>query len=279
MTNAPPSRNMAFDNTLYGAFKLFGAKQLQNTDDMLPAKVIAYDRSTNYAQVQPLIVMVNTLNQRIERGQIASVPVLQLGGGGFVISIPIQTGDIGWIKANDRDISLFKKNLEMSAPNTQRMHSFEDAVFIPDSFMRNVVIDSEDANNLVIQNLSGTVRIALWDDKVKITAPGVIVDTPLTTFTGNILVEGEAHIVGDTLIEANLTALGNMTIEGESLIEGNATLEGTLQVDGAITGSSSISVDGTIHADGNITSGTVGLTTHTHPGVQTGGGNTGAPNP
>jgi len=61
MKSAPPSRNRAGDNTLTGLMSLFSAKLKQNLDDMLPAKVIAYDRATNRAQIQPLIVQVNTL--------------------------------------------------------------------------------------------------------------------------------------------------------------------------------------------------------------------------
>ncbi len=191
MTNAPPSRNQAMDGTLFGVLELFRAKFLQSTDDMLPAKVIAYDRATNRAQIQPLIVMVNTLNEQINRAQIASVPVLQIGGGGFVMSFPIKTGDLGWIKANDRDISFFLKTYANSAPNTQRKHSFSDAVFIPDSFMKDVTINEEDDDNLVIQSLDGSVRIALWDNQVKITAPAIILDTATTTCTGELIVDGD----------------------------------------------------------------------------------------
>lgn len=250
---SPPSRNQALDDTLAGAFKLFKEKLLQNMDDMLPAKVIAYDRTTNRAQVQPLIVMVNTSNEQIVRAQIASVPVFQIGGGGFVMSFPIVPGDLGWIKANDRDISLFKAAYAQSAPNTQRKHNFSDAVFIPDSFMRDVVINGEDDGNLVIQSIDGTVRIAIWGDKVKITAPAVLIDTPTTTCTGDLIVDG------------NITGHTDLTIDGESTLTGDVLAEG----------------DTTIGHDLNVThSATINsipFGTHRHTGVQTGVGNTGGP--
>lgn len=170
-TNSPPSRNPAENDSMVGMMRLVLTKFLQNTDDMLPAQVMAYDRSSNLAQVQPLIAMVTTDNIVIQRAQVAAVPVIQVGGGGFVLSFPISTGDLGWIKANDRDISLFKTTYAASSPNTQRKHSFEDAVFIPDTMMRAVAIAPEDAANLVLQNLAGTVKLALWDDLIKILAP------------------------------------------------------------------------------------------------------------
>ncbi len=246
-TIAPPSRNRAMDNTLLGVLELFKAKLKQEWEDMLPARVIAYDRATNRAQVQPLIVMVNTLNQQIPRAQIASIPVLQIGGGGFVISLPIKTGDLGWIKANDRDITFFLKNYAQSAPNTQRRHKFSDAVFIPDSFMKDVVINAEDEDNLVIQNLDGTVRIAIWDDKVKITAPSVIIDTPETTCTGNLIVNGDINIDGMATVTGDILAEADVIVNNDLNVINTATING------------------------------IEFALHVHGGVQSGGSNTGVP--
>ncbi len=241
MTIAPPSRNLTLDNTLVGVLSLWRAKLLQNMDDMLPAKVIAYNRTTNRAQIQPLIYQVTTLNELVNRAQIASVPVLQIGGGGFVMSFPINPGDLGWIKANDRDISLFLRNYEIAAPNTQRKHNFSDALFIPDSFMKDVTIASEDANNMVIQNLDGSVRIAIWPDKVKITAPSIILDTPTTTCTGDLIVDG------DTTVTGNIIAQSDVTIDGDLIVDGIATING------------------------------IDFAMHRHTGVTTGSSNTGTP--
>ena len=178
-TNAPPSRNPADNDSLAGLMRVVTRKLLQNTDDMLPARVIAYDRTANTAQVQPLINVLTTDGQQTARAQVAAVPVLQLGGGGFVISFPVETGDLGWIKANDRDVSLFRQFHAASPPNTYRMHSFEDAMFIPDTMLQGVTIAAEDEGNSVFQNLAGSVRLALWSTLLKITSPNVgIGDVP-----------------------------------------------------------------------------------------------------
>jgi hypothetical protein len=144
---------------------------------MLPASVVAYDRATNRASVQPLIPVITTSGVQINRAPVASVPVLQLGGGGFVLSFPIAAGDLGWIKANDRDISLFKQSLKNSIPNTQRKHSFEDAMFIPDTMFSGVTIAGGDADNVVLQNLAGTVKISLSGDTVTLKAPHIVLDS------------------------------------------------------------------------------------------------------
>lgn len=165
----PPSMNQGDMGTVIGTAKLILEKFLQGVNDMLPAVVISYDRTANRAQVQPLIDIVTTKNQRVQRGPIASVPVVTMGGNGFVLSFPLKAGDLGWIKANDRDISLFKKAYKNTAPNTRRKHSFEDAMFIPDIMMQGVTIAVEDVDNLVIQNAAGTAKMAWWATFLKIT--------------------------------------------------------------------------------------------------------------
>lgn len=173
-TNSPPSGNPADKRDLRGLLRLWQTKTLQKTDNTLPARVIAYDRTSNRAQVQPLINVVTTDQQQVARAQVASVPVFQYGGGGALMSFPVATGNQGWLHANDRDISLFKQTGQQSPPNTQRKHSFEDGMIFPDA-MGTATIATEDANNAVFQNISGTVRLALWPGLFKFTAPQVTV--------------------------------------------------------------------------------------------------------
>lgn len=177
-SNNPLSNNPANNDELLGVFKLVLSKfKASELDDMLPAKVIAYNRATNRAQVQPLIQMVTTRNTLLNRSQIASMPVQIDGGGGVMVGFDLPVDSLGWIKANDRDISLFKQSYLNSPPNTKRKHTFEDAVFIP-CVMTGMVIATEDVHNAVFQTLDGTVCIALWPGQVKQTAPNsCITDT------------------------------------------------------------------------------------------------------
>lgn len=167
--NAPPSVDPANEGSLEGVIETIKKKFLQGIDDMLPARVMSYDRTSNRATIQPVVAMVSTAGAQVQRAQIASVPVLLLGGGGHMLSFNLKAGDFGWLKANDRDTSLFLQSFGDGGPNTHRMHSFEDAMFIPDA-MRNFVIDPEDEENAVFQTLDGSTRIALWADKIKLTS-------------------------------------------------------------------------------------------------------------
>lgn len=204
--NQLPSYAPADAGTLAGVLKYAQRKASMNTEDMLPAKVIAYDRTKNLAQVQPLIMVLTTDGKTQSRAQIAEVPVLALGGGGFVANFPLKTGDLGWIKANDRDISLYMQGLKEAKPNTLRLHSFADGLFIPD-IVRGFTIAGEDAEAMVIQKLDSSVRIAIHGDKVKITAPDIVFDTPVAHFLHDV------HVAGTLTADTDVIAA---TISGKT---------------------------------------------------------------
>jgi hypothetical protein len=163
--NSQPSRNPANSSgDMASGMRETLAKFLQrDIDDMLPAKIIAYNRATNRATVKPLVALVKTNGENVSKNQWASVPVLNIGGGGFILSFNFNPGDLGWIKAHDRDIADFLKNYSEAVPGTKRIHDFSSALFIPD-VMTGYTIDEEDKDNCVLQNLDGTVRVSLFPD-------------------------------------------------------------------------------------------------------------------
>ena len=214
---APPSGNISEQESLAGVIKFMIRKHQQQTDDMLPAVIVSYDRTTNRAKVQPLIAYVTTANQQVKRAPVGSVPVLTLGGGGFVMSFPLKPGDLGWIKANDRDLSTFWQNLGPAAPPSQRQKTFEDAMFIPDVMMKGVTIADEDADAVVLQSLDGSVRIALMSDTIKMTAPNIILDTPLTTITGEIQAGTNPSYSRTATFNGTITTTGDVVAGSISL--------------------------------------------------------------
>lgn len=214
MGNANPSQDPADNDSILGMLRLVLRKFLAQTDDMLPAKVIAYDRALNRATVQPMIQMVTTDGQRVSRAQVVSLPVLNLGGGGFVLSFPISPGDLGWVKASDRDISLFLQGYVETAPNTGRMHTFSDALFIPD-VMTGWTVDGGDSESVVLQSLDGVVRVALSATTLTLTAPTVIIDAAATTCSGTLTVDGDIETTGgDVIAPGGITLLTHVHVKG-----------------------------------------------------------------
>lgn len=232
MTNANPSVNPADTGTEKGMLRHVIKKMLQGVNNMLPCQVLAFERSDPpRVQVQHLVFQVTTSGQQISRGQIASLPVLQLGGGGFVLSFNLKKGDLGWIKACDRDISNFLKSYSNAAPQTYRMFDFADALFIPDA-MHDYTVDSEDAENVVLQSLDGSVKISMGLDKITYKAP-------LHVFQGPIECDDMATFKAPVDIQAGLTATGgganSIVINGNQIISGNQRVDGDITAGGDIT--------------------------------------------
>ncbi len=192
MTNIPSKNPANSSGDMSGGMREILAKFLQSSiDDMLPAKIVTYDRAKNRATVKPMIALVTTNGDNISRNQLASIPVLNIGGGGVILSFNLSPGDLGWIKASDRDIADFLKRYSESVPSTKRIHDFNNGLFIPD-VMTGYTIDEEDEGNAVLQTLDGTVRVSLFPDKLKLTAPVVEVNAT----TSHTITAPTINIVG-----------------------------------------------------------------------------------
>ena len=168
------------------------------SENMLPVKVVSYNRTANTAVVQPLIKIVTTGNT-YSRSQIGPIPVFAFGGGNFVINFPLKPGDLGWIMANDRDITGFQTTLAESNPATYRTHDFNDSVLFPD-VIRNFTTSGENGN-MVIQSLDGTQKISIGVNQIHLVHPTLVtVDAPNSQFNGNLTATGT--ITGNTDVVA-----------------------------------------------------------------------------
>ena len=219
-SNNNPSIDPANNGSLAGSIRFAFGKMMQQVNGMLPAQVIKYDREANRVQVQLMISILTTGGQQIPRPQIASIPVLLIGGGGYMLNFPLKTGDFGWVIANDRDISLFLQTYSQGAPNTTRVKNFSDGLFIPDA-MRNFTIDDEDEENAVLQSLDGTIKISLSETTITVKAPNIVLDGNVTV-TGALNAQGgitstggagpnQVQITGNVLVTGNIGATGTIT--------------------------------------------------------------------
>jgi hypothetical protein len=256
-----PSENPSSSGGLAGVLGTVLEKFLQGVDDMLPAEIVSYDRTNNVATVRPLVAVQTTDGRAVSRARVASVPVLALGGGNFVVNFPLKPGDKGWIKANDRDISLYMQAMREAGANTRRKHSFEDGLFIPD-VLRQYTIAGEDFDaDMVIQKLDGKIRVALWPDRVKITCGD-------TWFEVN----ADGTITGDAPDKISLSApLIELRADAYTMIGHGqgARSVATLDCD--------IQQTGWHKSSGDQVAGTISQMGHVHTGVQPGSATTGVP--
>ena len=200
--------------TLLGSFNFAVDKIIQGLESRLPASIVSYDRPNNRAQIQVLVPMVTTGGGIVPRAQIASVPVAMLGGGGIFINFGLVEGDLGWVEACDRDISLFLQTYKLSKPNTLRKWSFSDAKFTPDG-IKGITINIIDNDAAVISTSDGTIRISISPTL------GVSITSPTVTINGGMVVTGA--ISGPDGGAGTLTFNGSLTVT-EQLTVGNSSL-------------------------------------------------------
>lgn len=222
------------------------------TENLIPAKVVSYDRAKNTAKVQPMLMLVDVNDNTRLRNPISGIPVFSFGGGGFHINFPLKPGDLGWILAADRDISLFLKNLDVARPTTMRQHKFSDSWFIPDVF-RQYTVNGADTDSMVIQTTDGTTRIAIKPGEITITAPSTVkIDTPLTTITGDVVIQKTLTVNDNTILKKNLTVTGMTAVNGGFNATGGGNLVCTLPQSTTIGG---IAVYGHGHIETNAAGG------------------------
>lgn len=205
---APPSVQLPALDDMGGVIGAIFRKLLQYTDGMLPATLIAVDDKREFATVQPQIMVMDTNDKTYSRPQYAKVPILTMGAGNFLMSFPVAPGDLGWLIASDRDISLYVQSNKESKANTNRFHSFSDGLWVPDKARQWTLADA-DKDKAVWQSLDGKIKVTLGTDQISLVHPTKVdVTAPLVHMTGNLTVDGT--ITGKTDV---LGGSGNISLK------------------------------------------------------------------
>lgn len=249
-------------SSLAAALKFVQRAIKLDLESCLPAIVEEYDHKNNIATVRPLI-MLTSLNPKggahvkTPRPIIPEVPVLSLGAGGFHIHFPIKKGDLGWLHACDRDITLFLQSLKQSQAGSEGpSHSFRDSIFVPDVLRQYTLLD-EDVDAFVLQSTDGATRVSIRKDHIKITAPNhVEINTPLTHMTGDCHIDGNLTVDMTALVKQMLTYMSGMT--GYAGTGGAGGGSGTT-IEGPIT-----QTGGGFTTDQDVVAGGISLHNHDH---------------
>lgn len=207
--------NPANNDSLPGCFKFGFEEMMKRLNTCMPAKVISYDRAANRAQVSVQINTVSVLDEETAGVTVSNVPVLLLGGGGFMINFPLNAGDLGWIIATDRDISLFLQSYQAQQPGVFILRNFASSLFIPD-VMTNFTIAGGDASNAVIQSTDSSIKISLSNTGVEITAPTI-------TLNGDVIINGETTMSDNVNLNYIVPQGGNLYVQGSIQAESSIT--------------------------------------------------------
>lgn len=189
-----PNADSANNDSLAGGVDAFLAGWVRdNLDDMLPAVVVSYDPDKNRAALQPLVMIGTTDGSKKPRARIENVPVFRYGAGGFFQRFPVKAGDFGWIKANDRDISLvLQRGGQQDWPNTKRRHNFSDAMFFPDT-IKDWVVAPADLEAMTLQSLDGNSVVSIAQDSIELRVGAQVLRLDASGLKHNGINIGDTH--------------------------------------------------------------------------------------
>lgn len=92
--------------------------------------------------------------------QLVECPVICLGGGPGYLTFPIASGDECLILFNDRDFDNWFAGSSSSPPNTNRLHSFADAIILVGVRSMPNVLVGYDQNAVTLANGSNNIKIS-----------------------------------------------------------------------------------------------------------------------
>ena len=229
----------------------------------LPAIVRDYNRNSHLALVQPLVNMVSSEGEQLERAPIL-VPVRRVMYGEFMVDFPLNIGDTGWVIAGDRDSenALLANSSDVTSesnpneggqrPATRLLHKYRFGFFIPDRWGTiNLSTKEGDPNYMDGQNVDG--QHVDYKDLAVIRSQNGKTMIALSK-------DGDVEITLNRQgANSNLTINSNVTICGKTTFKPSAESADSVVVDsGGITATKTITATEDIVAQG------VSVATHYH---------------
>lgn len=211
----------------YAIHQAISQHMRDNVDDMLPATVVSYNAATNRAVVRPLSVMVDSAGRQIEREPIGDIPVYRYGGGGFVVTLPVQPGDFGWLKASDRDITHNLTTTGTQArPQTGRTHSFSDGMFYPDTAAN---VPGASGSEMSMRSISGGSKLDIGSSNIGLDSSTMTATIPTTTWDGDITMPPGRSISsgGSSFGSSGISLGGGASAGGTTISPGGIQIGGT----------------------------------------------------
>lgn len=224
----------------------------------LPAIVTAVDLAAQTLSVQPAIQgsvsSPDGSTKAVNLPMLVDVPIVWPKAGGFALTFPVKVDDEVLVVFASRCIDSWWQSGGVGAQAEVRMHDLSDGFAILAPTSQSKKLSNVSSANVQLRDTAGTTYVEITPD-------------------------GKARVIGATQIDVQAPTIN---IQGGSVINLGAptiNLSGNINYAGS-GGTGTFNLSGNlVHTAGSITSlGKKIDGSHTHSGVQTGGGNTGAPN-
>jgi hypothetical protein len=147
-------------------------------------KVVAFDEGAMTVDVQPLTRYPDEDTFQT-KPQVLSVPVGMVYGGGWVFRPIYKAGDIGYVLYLDRDSDAVIAGGAEADPNTERLHSGDDAVFVGGVRTGSNQISGLPSGTLCMGTVDGSVYLSMTKTGIDIKG-NVTITGDLTTTGGTV---------------------------------------------------------------------------------------------
>ena len=245
-------------SSTWGEFNNIAFMVQQAIGKLQTATLVKIEKCTNagglepvgFVDVTPLVNQLDAAGNPTPHVTIFNVPYFRLQGGKNAIIIDPEKGDIGVAVFASRDITKVKATKGAANPGSFRQYSFADALYLGGML-----------------NATPTQYVQFSTAGIRIHSPVQIkLDAP------DILLEAQT-------VEINASTSTTITTPIFT-VNGNAKINGVTTLNGAVgqTGGGAATFSGSMAVTGDVTAQGTSVHTHTHGGVQPGGGSTGGPN-
>ena len=147
-------------------------------------KVLAFDEAALTVDVQP-ITRYPDEDTFQTKPPVLAVPVATIYGGGFVIRPVYKAGDIGVVLYLDRDSDAVIAGGAEADPNTERLHSGDDAIFLGGIRVGSNTISGFPSGTLCMGTTDGNVYFSMTKSGIDI--KGNVTITGDLTVTGGVV--------------------------------------------------------------------------------------------
>jgi phage baseplate assembly protein gpV len=193
----------------------------------LPAIINSFDASKRTCTAQPSILMQFTREDASTKWDamplLVDVPVMFAGGGGYVLTFPLKSGDEGLVVFASRCIDTWWQNGDLGVQAELRMHDLSDGFFIPTVRSLPHVesgISTADADLRAVDPAGPHVKLKA-DNSVEVTAPALVtVTAPAIVLNGNVTINGNATINGNLVTSITGGGAGAVNLNGVLTING-----------------------------------------------------------
>jgi phage baseplate assembly protein gpV len=201
----------------------------------IPAKILDVSNlsSNQTIDIQPQIIETFRDDRNIELPPILDVPIIFCGGGGGLLSFPVQAGDTVLAVFSMKSIDEWMESRATDSvlmPSDKRTYNINDAIAIAGLYSKNTNLNPNSTdvelkfngmsirlgadNNIYIDNSSADININATGN-VNLTAQGnlvasasgqVNITAPTINLNGNVNISGNLDVGGSTTITGDIEA-------------------------------------------------------------------------